>query len=140
MDHLDIEALVVALDSDLDSELNRLTRVPLGQARAAVRSSALGVTGSSIQLAIASNEYGSSVERVPGDLAYRQRVKRFLQARAAVRSSALGVTVISHRLGMECAESFNPCAARPGPRRRAFERVGRDRYFPSLGYGVRRIV
>jgi hypothetical protein len=67
MDHLDIEALVVALDSDLDSELNRLTRVPLGQARAAVRSSALGVTGSSIQLAIASNEYGSSVERVPGD-------------------------------------------------------------------------
>jgi hypothetical protein len=33
------------------------------------------------------------------------------------------------RTGMECAESFNPCAARPGPRRRALQRVGRDRCF-----------
>jgi hypothetical protein len=88
MDHLDIEALVVALDSDLDSELNRLTRVPLGQAR------------------------------------------------AAVRLSALGVTVISHRLGMECAESFNPCAARLGPRRRALERVGRDRWFDPTRHRI----
>ena len=31
------------------------------------------------------------------------------------------------RWGMNCAESFNPCAARPGTRRRALERVGRDR-------------
>ena len=66
MDHLDIEALVVALDSDLDSELNRLTRVPLGQPRAAVRSSAWGATGDLVQRAVARKQYGSGVERVPG--------------------------------------------------------------------------
>jgi hypothetical protein len=30
---------------------------------------------------------------------------------------------------MNCVELFNPCAARPGPRRRALERVGRDRWY-----------
>ena len=74
------------------SAQNRLTRVPLGQVRAAVRSSALGATGDSIQRAIASNTTAPALSVYPGYLAYRQRVKRFRTARAAVGSSALDAT------------------------------------------------
>ena len=48
------------------SAQNRLTRVPLGQPRAAVRSSAWGATGDLVQRAVARKQYGSGVERVPG--------------------------------------------------------------------------
>jgi hypothetical protein len=72
------------------SAQNRLTRVPLGQARAAVGSSALGATGDSMQRAIASNTTAPALSVYPETLAYRQRVKRFRTARATVRSSALG--------------------------------------------------
>jgi hypothetical protein len=64
--------------------------VPLGQARAAVRSSALGVTVGTIPMQTSTT---SALSRYPGPLAYRQRVKRLRRARAAVRWSALGVTV-----------------------------------------------
>jgi hypothetical protein len=56
---------------------NRLTRVPLGQARAVVRSSALGVTGDLVQCAVASNSTASALSVYRGTLACRQRVKRF---------------------------------------------------------------
>ena len=48
---------------------NRLTRVPLGQARAVVRSSALGVTGGTIQTAVASNSTAPALSVYPGCLA-----------------------------------------------------------------------
>ena len=82
------------------SAQNRLTRVPLGKARAAVRSSALGVTGGTVQRAITSNSTTPALSVYRGTLACRHRVKRFRQARAAV-----------------------------APRRCAFERVGRDRWY-----------
>ena len=69
-------------------------------ARAAVRSSALGVTGGSVQRAVAPNSTPPALSVYRGTLACLQRVKRFRQARAAV-----------------------------APRRGAFERVGRDRWY-----------
>jgi len=50
------------------SAQNRLTRVPLGQARAAVRSSALGATGDSIQRAVTSNSTAPALSVYPGFL------------------------------------------------------------------------
>ena len=82
------------------SAQNRLTRVPLGQGRAAAGSSALGVTGGWIQRAVTSTSTAPALSVYRGTLAWRQRVKRFRQARAAV-----------------------------APRRGAFERVGRDRWY-----------
>jgi hypothetical protein len=69
------------------SAQNRLTRVPLGQARAAVRSSALGVTGDS-------NHSWAWFPNHAGVRSAQNRLTRVPlgQARAAVRSSALGVT------------------------------------------------
>jgi len=59
------------------SAQNRLTRVPRGQGRAAVRSSALGVTGGTVQRAITSNSTAPALSVYRGTLAWRQRVKRF---------------------------------------------------------------
>ena len=73
------------------SAQNRLTRVPLGQGRAAAGSSALGVTGGWIQRAVTSTSTAPALSVYRGTLAWRQRVKRFRQARAVVRSSAWGV-------------------------------------------------
>ena len=61
------------------------------QGRAVVRSSALGVTGGSVQRAVAPNSTAPALSVYRGTLACRQRVKRFRQARAVVRSSAWGV-------------------------------------------------
>jgi hypothetical protein len=74
------------------SAQNRLTRVPLGQGRAAAGSSALGVTGGWIQRAVTSTSTAPALSVYRGTLAWRQRVKRFRTARAAAGSSALGVT------------------------------------------------
>jgi hypothetical protein len=45
------------------------------KARAAVRSSALGVTGGLVQRAVASNSTAPALSVYRGTLAYRQRVK-----------------------------------------------------------------
>jgi hypothetical protein len=98
------------------------------QARAGVRSSALGVTGGSVQRAVAPNSTPPALSVYRGTLACRQRVKRFRAVHAARALERVGRDRwFQSRLGLECAESFNPCAARPGTRRCGLERVGRDR-------------
>jgi hypothetical protein len=51
----------------------------------------LGVTGGTIQCAVAPNSTTPALSVYRGTLACRQRVKRFRQGRAVVRSSAWGV-------------------------------------------------